>query len=211
MCGRYELIDGQRVWVRFGPIRDVRPILDNKDVRPTQQVLVLCADHHLSLMKWGLVPAWAKDQRVGSHMINARAEGIESKPSFRRPLRSQRCIIPASAFFEWQAVLGAKRKVKYRIARKDEELFGFAGLYDVWRDPDSDSSGEGEGDELTTCTIITTEPNAVVAPIHNRMPVMLLPEDEERWLDPDLTDPGAIVNLLRPYPADLITAQPTGS
>ncbi len=206
MCGRYELIDGQRIWVRFGPIRDVRPIEDNVDVRPTQQVLVLRGDQELSLMKWGLVPSWAKDPRVGSRMINARAEGIESKPSFRRPLRTQRCIIPASAFFEWQALPGAKRKVKYRIARKDGDLFGFAGLYDVWRDPYGD--GGGDGDELTTCTVITTRPNAVVAPIHDRMPVMLLPEDEERWLDPDLTDPGEIVSLLKPYPADLMTARP---
>lgn len=100
---------------------------------------------------------------------------------------------------------GAKAKVKIRIARKDEELFGFAGLFDVWRDP------HGGGGELTTCTIITTQPNAVVAPIHNRMPVMLLPEDEERWLDPDLTDPGEIVSLLRPYPANLMAANPTST
>lgn len=213
MCGRYELIDGHRVLVRFGAMRSVQvqqaSIWDNADVRPTQQVLVLRgADHELVLMRWGLVPAWAKDPRVGAHLINARAEGIESKPSFGRPLRSQRCIIPASAFFEWQAGTrpGAKAKVKYRIARKDEEMFGFAGLYDVWRDP----YGSADGDELSTCTIITTQPNEVVAPIHNRMPVMLLPEDEERWLDPDLTDPGEIVSLLRPYQADLLVAQPRG-
>ena len=213
MCGRYELIDGQRVLVRFGATRSVQAYIqqaelfrDNVDVRPTQQVLVLRgADHELALMRWGLVPAWAKDPRVGSHMINARAEGIERKPSFRRPVRSQRCIIPASAFFEWQAAPGARTnaKWKYRIARQDEELFGFAGLYDVWRDP----YGDG-GDELTTCTIITTQPNAVVAPIHNRMPVMLLPEDEERWLDPDLTEPAEIMSLLRPYPAELLVASP---
>ena len=101
MCGRYEIVDGERVFIRFRVSGKVPPIHDNVDVRPTQQVLTLQADHVLSLMQWGLIPAWAKDPRIGSKMINARAEGIESKPSFKKPLRSQRCIIPASAFFEF--------------------------------------------------------------------------------------------------------------
>jgi putative SOS response-associated peptidase YedK len=197
MCGRYELVDGQRVFMRFRVTNKVPPILDNVDVRPTQQVFALQTDHVLSLMKWGLVPSWAKDPSVGSKMINARAEGIESKPSFKKPLRYQRCIIPASAFFEWKGNPGAK--MKYRIARKDGDLFGFAGLYEHWRDPNTDG-------ELTTCTIITTQPNALVAPIHTRMPVMLLPEDEDHWLDPDMSEPDEIVSLLRPYPADLMAA-----
>jgi putative SOS response-associated peptidase YedK len=197
MCGRYELVDGQRVFMRFGVTNKVPPILDNGDVRPTQQVFALQTDHVLSLMKWGLVPAWAKDPSVGSKMINARAEGIESKPSFKKPLRYQRCIIPASAFFEWKGNPGAK--AKYRIARKDGDLFGLAGLYEHWRDPNTDT-------ELTTCTIITTQPNELVAPIHTRMPVILLPEDEDHWLDPDMSEPEAIVSLLRPYPADLMKA-----
>jgi putative SOS response-associated peptidase YedK len=197
MCGRYELVDGQRVFLRFRVTNQVPPILDNVDVRPTQQVFALQTDHVLSLMKWGLVPAWAKDSSIGSKMINARAEGIESKPSFKKPLRYQRCLIPASAFFEWKGNPGAK--AKYRIARKDGDLFGFAGLYEHWRDPNSDG-------ELTTCTIITTQPNELVAPIHNRMPVILLPEDEDHWLDPDMSEPDEITSLLRPYPADLMTA-----
>lgn len=205
MCGRYELINGQRVYLRFHVAQPALPLLsipENGDVRPTQQVVALQTDHALTLMRWGLVPSWAKDPRIGSTMINARAEGIESKPSFKRPLRFQRCIIPASAFFEWKGAPG--RKTKYRIARTDEELFGFAGLYDVWRDP----HGGENGLELMTCTIITTQPNEMVAPIHNRMPVILLPEDEERWLDPDMTEPDEIVPLLKPYPADLMMARP---
>lgn len=198
MCGRYELVNGQQVFMRFRVTNKVPLIPDNVDVRPTQEILMLRTDHVLSSAKWGLIPSWAKDPRIGSKMINARAEGIETKPSFRKPLRFQRCIIPASAFFEWKGNPGAK--VKYRIGRKDGELFGFAGLYDTWRDP--------QGDELTTCTIITTEPNVLVSPIHNRMPVMLLPDDEERWIDPDMTEADEIRSLLRPYPADLLTAQP---
>lgn len=197
MCGRYELIDGQRVFIRFNVPHRAPTILDHVDVRPTQPVLALHTDHVLCLMRWGLVPSWAKDPRIGSKMINARAEGIQTKPSFKKPLRLQRCIIPASAFFEWKGQPGAK--VKYRVSRKDGELFGFAGLYDTWRDL--------RGDELTTCSIITTAPNLVVAPIHNRMPVILLPEDEERWLDPDMTEPGEIVSLLGPYPDSLLMAQ----
>lgn len=197
MCGRYELIDGKRVYSRFQIAQSMLPIPDNSDVRPTQQVVALQTDRVLSLMKWGLVPAWAKDPRIGSKLINARAEGIEHKPSFKKPLRFQRCIIPASAFFEWQGSPGAK--VKYRIARQDGDLFGFAGLYDNWRDP--------SGGELATCTIITTQPNELMAPIHNRMPVILLPEDEERWLDPDMTEPEEIVSLLRLYPADFMMAR----
>jgi len=200
MCGRYELLDGQRVFLRFRVTNKVPPILDNMDVRPTQQVFVLQTDHVLSLMKWGLAPAWAKDPSVGTKMINARAEGIESKPSFKKPLRYQRCIIPASAFFEWKGNPDAQ--AKYRIARKDGDLFGFAGLYEQWRDPNS-------GSELATCTIITTQPNELVAPIHTRMPVILLPEDEDRWLDPDMSEPEEITGLLRPYPADLMVANPT--
>ena len=202
MCGRFELIDGKRVFVRY-PVSNTMPsILDNTDVRPTQQILVLQADHVLSLMRWGLVPPWATDPRIGSKMINARAESVAEKPSFKRPLRFQRCIIPASAFFEWKSTTpGIKgAKVKLRIARKDGDLLSFAGLYDTWRTP--------SGDELATCTIITTTPNSVVAPIHNRMPVILRPEYEEAWINPDLTEPVALVHMLQSYPAELLVAEP---
>jgi putative SOS response-associated peptidase YedK len=101
MCGRYDLIDGQRVYSRSRVAQPMLPMADNGNVRPTQPVFALQTDHALSLMKWGLVPMWAKDPNVGSKMINARAEGIENKPSFKKPLRDQRCIIPASAFFEF--------------------------------------------------------------------------------------------------------------
>jgi putative SOS response-associated peptidase YedK len=196
MCGRYEIVDGKRIFIRFRVATAAPELPPNLDVRPTQQVPVLLADHELTLMKWGLVPAWAKDETIGSRMINARAEGIADKPSFKRPLRTQRCLLPASAFFEWQGARGAK--VKYRIARTDGDMVGLAGLYDVWRSPN--------GSELTTCTIITCSPNATVAPIHDRMPVILLPEDEDAWLDPDLTEVEEIRHYLRPYPAELLEA-----
>jgi SOS response associated peptidase (SRAP) len=122
ICGRYELVDGQRVFIRFRVTNKAAIIPDNADIRPAQQVLAIQTDHVLSVMQWDLVPSWAKDPHIGPKMINARAEGIESKPSFRKPLRFQRCSIPASAFFEWKGNPGSK--VKYRIARKDGDLFG---------------------------------------------------------------------------------------
>jgi putative SOS response-associated peptidase YedK len=200
MCGRYELIDGQRVYIRFNvtvPNEPVQPVLPNLGVRPTQQVPVLLTDHELTQMKWGLVPSWSRDEKTSYTTFNARAEGIESKASFKRPLVSQRCIIPASAFFEWSGTKG--HKTKYRIARKDEELFGFAGLYDTWKSP--------SGYELKTCTIITTTPNKVLEPIHNRMPVIQLPEEEDEWLNLDLIEPHDIVPYLRPYPDELLEAE----
>lgn len=200
MCGRFELVNGQRIFARF-QVSNAEPavlaIPNNADVRPTQQIWVVQADHVLSAMRWGLIPTWAKDPKIGNKMINARAEGIAEKPSFKRPLRSQRCLIPASAFFEWKGTPGAK--VKYRIGRKDGELFGLAGLYDTWKSP--------EGESVSTCTIITTTPNNLMAPIHNRMPVILQPDDEELWLNPDITEIEALEPLLRPYPDELLEAQ----
>jgi putative SOS response-associated peptidase YedK len=201
MCGRYEIVDGRRIFLRFQVANATPDLLSNLDVRPTQQVPALLNDHQLRLMKWGLVPAWAKDPSVGVKMINARAEGIAEKPSFKRPLRTQRCLLPASAFFEWQGPHEAKSaKIKYRIARKDGDMFGLAGLYDVWKSPN--------GAELATCTIITCQPNALMAPIHNRMPVILQPEDEDAWLNPDMTEIEEITTYLRPYPDDVLDAVP---
>jgi putative SOS response-associated peptidase YedK len=196
MCGRFEIIGGKQVWVRFSIKRALQDVLPNLDVRPTQQVPIVLADHTLELAKWGIVPSWAPDAKINYSTFNARAEGIETKPAFKRPLVSKRCIIPASAFFEWTGTRG--HKTKYRIARRDGDLLGFAGPYDIWRSPD--------GDELTSCTIITTTPNAVMASIHTRMPVVLRPDQEDAWLDPAMTEPREILTYLRPYPDELLEA-----
>lgn len=198
MCGRYEILNGSRVFIRFQvPAQQATLIDDNADIRPTNTVPTIITDHELKVMRWGLIPAWAKDPKIGAKMFNARAETVAEKPSFKKSLRFQRCIIPASAFFEWKGAAGAK--VKQRIARQDGEMFGFAGLYDTWKSPD--------GHSIATCTIITTTPNSVLAPIHNRMPVILLPDDEEAWLSPDLTEVEPLVSMLKPYPDDLLEAQ----
>jgi putative SOS response-associated peptidase YedK len=196
MCGRFEIIDGKQVWVRFSIKRAQQDVLPNLDVRPTQPVPIVVAEHTLEVAKWGLVPSWSHDAKVDYSTFNARAEGIDTKPAFRRPLVAKRCLIPASAFFEWTGARG--HKTKYRIARRDGDMLGFAGLYDTWRSRD--------GHELKTCTIITTTPNAVMAPIHTRMPVILLPDQEEAWLDPAMTEPPEILSYLRPYPDELLEA-----
>ncbi len=206
MCARYELVDLLRFRdsARFHLADAALWGADRLDIRPTEIVPVVVSTavstRDLVAMRWGLVPHWATDIRVGAKAINARAEGIEDKPFFRGPLRRSRCLIPASAFFEWR--LEGTHKVKYRFARRDEDLFCFAGLYDTWHDP-----RDGEGREVRSCTIITTTPNDLVADYHSRMPVMLHPLDEDAWLDPRLRDVAAITSLLQPFPADDMTVQ----
>ena len=142
-------------------------------------------------MFWGLIPHWAKDKSISYKTINARAEGIENKPTYKKPFRFQRCLVPATGFYEWTKT---KPAVPYYFQLKDESLFAFAGLYDTWKDPQ-------DGNEIYSYTIITTEPNDVVSPIHHRMPLILSKEDEDFWLDPDVIEPERLLPLLKPYPS----------
>jgi putative SOS response-associated peptidase YedK len=200
MCGRFAIETPELIPTRFQVRNAPPPLLRNTDVRPTQQVPAIGMDRELELMSWWLVPAWSRDGRPDSKypMFNARAEGIQTKRAFQGPLLRSRCLIPANAFFEWQGAKG--QKTKYRIARRDGDLFAFAGLFETWRSL--------AGNELKSCTIITTTPNQVMASIHTRMPVILLPEDEEAWLSPDLAEPEQVLPLLRPYPDGLLEARP---
>jgi putative SOS response-associated peptidase YedK len=200
MCGRYQLVRPEllaRVYgVEQGQL-DALGFVPNANVRPTQRVPVLLGEHDLALVKWGFVAPWAKDAK--SALINARAEGLADKPTFRRAFRSQRCLIPASGFYEWQAAPnGGKRKTPYLFTVKNAELFTFAGLWEVWTD-------RASGEELRTCAIITTTPNTLVAPVHDRMPVILRREDQDEWVDPDLHDVGRLGALLQPYPAEAMS------
>jgi putative SOS response-associated peptidase YedK len=169
-------------------------------VCPTQPVPVIGMEREQELIGWWLVPPWSRDGRPDSKypMFNARAEGIETTRAFQGPRVRSRCLIPATAFFEWQGAKG--RKTKYRIARRDEDLFAFAGLFETWWRP--------QGHALKSCAIITTTPNQTMAPIHARTPVILLPEDEEAWPSPDLVEPEQVLPLLRPYPDGLLEAAP---
>jgi len=149
----------------------------------------------VALLRWGLVPAWAKSI-AGPPLVNARAESVASKPTFRDAFRSRRCVIPASGFYEWETV--GRTKKPWLVQRTDQEPFGLAGLWDAATAPDDSI--------IESCAIITTEPNDVMRPIHNRMPVMLTPEQCAAWLDPTTTDAEKLATMLAPPPADSIRA-----
>ncbi len=154
----------------------------------------------MPLLKWGLVPFWTDDPAIGNRMINARSESVATKPSFRAAFRYRRCLIPADGFFEWQKA--GKHKQPFLIGVGHGELFAFAGLWEDW---------ERDGEIIQSCTILTTEANELMRPIHDRMPVILHAADHELWLDPSVQDGGKVQNLLRPYPVDEMTAVPVST
>src|SRR6266700_5259121 len=200
MCGRFTLsTDIKSVAAKFG----VPPTLQASpryNVAPTQEVVSILSNGsaHMEWLQWGLIPSWAKDESIGSKMINARAETLAEKPSFKRLLRSRRCLILADGFYEWKKE--GKGKVPMFITLKDDEPFAFAGLWDSWRDAD--------GQQIRTCTIITTEANELMAPIHNRMPVILPQQAREEWLDPSIHEEQLLLPLLKSYPAEAMTTRP---
>ena len=153
-------------------------------------------------LRWGLVPAWARDADTARAPANARAESLAVRPTFREAFRHRRCLIPASGFYEWQG--RGQRRQPWLFRRQDGMSFCFAGLWEAWRDPVA-------GRVIETCAIITTAPNELVRPIHDRMPAILAPEDSLRWLDPGLTQPGDLVPLLRPFPAGTMMVTPVTS
>jgi putative SOS response-associated peptidase YedK len=146
-------------------------------------------------MKWGLIPSWAREASIGNKMINARAETISEKPSYRKPLQAQRCLIPADSFFEWKQ---DSSKTPYRIFMKNTRIFAFAGIWEQWKNP--------EGQSIYSFSVITTAANDFMLPIHERMPVILDPDDEKRWLQS--ADMGEILSLLKPCPSDCMDAYP---
>ncbi|MBN1287585.1 MAG: SOS response-associated peptidase [Anaerolineae bacterium] len=209
MCGRFTLyVDLDDILALMpGLVVDQAPA-PRYNIAPAQMVAtvpnVLDADgaRRLAYMRWGLVPAWSKDHTIGSRLINARGETVHEKPSFRGSFKYKRCLIWADGFYEWAAVPGAKSKQPVYIRMKSGEPFAFAGLWDTWHDR------AGTGDSLTTCTIITTTPNAVVGPLHNRMPVILPPAAYDDWLQPGEYNSDRLRALLAPYPADKMEAYP---
>src|SRR5579884_4053338 len=199
MCGRFTLkIDVGAIAKKFGaePTIHTAP---RYNIAPTQNVVSVLRNgsNHLDELRWGLIPAWAKDESIGSKMINARAETLAEKPSFKRLLRSRRCLIAADGFYEWKKEAGGKTPMY--ITMKDNEIFALAGLWDTWKNAD--------GEQIRTCTIITTEPNELLSTIHNRMPVILPVEAYDEWLDADLHDEHQLVSLLKSYPTDAMQAR----
>jgi putative SOS response-associated peptidase YedK len=195
VCGRFVgFAPLEAIRDRFGVSRARTDALQpSYNVAPTQQVAVVFQEgpeRVLGLMRWGLVPFWAKDPSIGSRMINARCETAAEKPSFRSAFRKRRCVIVNDGFFEWKGPRGRKRPF-YFIPSGTKGPFGFAGLWERWR-----SRGNEDPEELLTCTILTTEASPSVSEIHSRMPAVLQPEAVDAWLDPEQSEPGVLNQIL---------------
>ncbi len=206
MCGRFTLTaDLNAVQEAFPWMYVPEGLQPRYNIAPTQPVAVVANDgkNRLDYFTWGLVPSWAKDPEIGSRMINARAETLAEKPSFRNAFRRRRCLVLADGFYEWRASADSKRKTPMYIQLASGKPFAFAGLWEVWNGPD--------GSQILSCTIITTSPNALMEPIHNRMPVILPPEAYPLWLLPGEQDPARLASLLAPYPAEGMHAYPVST
>lgn len=201
MCGRYTLtMPVETLAEEFGVAGPLPELSPSYNVAPTQEVAAVLVDgdeRHLEMLRWGLIPSWADDPQIGSRMINARSETVAEKPSFRGAFRKRRCLIPADGFYEWQRTGNGKQP--YYVRAKDGSPFAFAGLWESWG---------RDGEEIRSCTILTTEANEIVGEVHHRMPVIVAPENYEVWLDPDVRDTEWFTALLTPYPAEEMEAYP---
>lgn len=208
MCGRYTLrAEGQTVADLFGLLEEPDPQY-RYNIAPTQQIPVVLensddGNRTLETMHWELIPSWSKDPSIGSRMINARAETVSEKPSYRSAFKRRRCLIVADGFYEWKQTEDGEAggKQPYYLRLKSGDPFGFAGLWESW----SGAEPEGGG-ELRSTTIITTEPNEVAAEVHNRMPVILPSDLYGAWLEPDNDDREELLSMLAPYPAEEMEA-----
>lgn len=200
MCGRYTLtVSWEDLLLYYELAEASAPFHQPRfNVAPGQSIPAMISDgeaRRIGPLKWGLIPSWAEDDKIGWRTINARAETLADKPAFRRSFARKRCIIPADGFYEWKKLPnGGKQPM--RIVPSQTKLFSFAGLYDTWTSP--------AGERISTCTIITTTPNRVMEPIHDRMPAILSSEAINQWLDRDITDTAHLQPLLRPCPPEWI-------
>ncbi|MBD2041979.1 SOS response-associated peptidase [Microcoleus sp. FACHB-672] len=206
MCGRYSLSVQAEKIAEYFAIKDVPQVPVRYNIAPTQQVAtVSLADgqthRQFQWMRWGLIPSWAKDIKIGARLINARAETVTQKPAFRSSFKRKRCLVIADGFYEWQKV--GKQKQPYYFQMKDGSPFAFAGLWDSWQPP--------EGETIISCTFLTTVANEVLQPVHDRMPVILQPEAYTQWLDPQNKNPEELLRLLGPYPEAAMKTYPVST
>ena len=204
MCGRFSLDLPAQSIAEFFLAYNLRDVAPRYNITPAQEVLCIMRDtevtgNHASSFSWGLVPPWAKDVKIGNKLTNARAETLGQKPSFKTAYKYQRCLIPVSGFYEWKRA-GKHKQAWYFRPERDGVPFAFAGLWEHWTGP--------HGEELWSCTVITTEANGVMSPIHHRMPVILEPESFDAWLDLKHQDSRSLQHLLRPCPSAWITCYP---
>ena len=203
MCGRFTLFEADRILSREFGVSGIPPLSPRYNIAPSQPVAAVRAasdgtGRDLTLLRWGLIPSWSKDPAIGNRLINARSETVREKPSFRNAFRRHRCLIPANGFYEWQRQ--GRGKQPYFVRMRDGRPFAFAGLWDRWESP--------EAGAVETCAILTTAANGVLAPIHDRMPVILSPAEYARWLDPALLDTDSLASLLVPFQPEEMTAFP---
>ncbi|WCK55175.1 SOS response-associated peptidase [Aneurinibacillus sp. Ricciae_BoGa-3] len=195
MCGRFTLTTPLDVLLdRFQATTAIEDYTPRYNIAPSQQILTLInngKENRLGYLKWGLIPYWAQDPKIAYKMINARAESIDQKPSYKHSFKNKRCLVIADSFYEWKREDG--KKSPHRIRLKSEQPFAFAGLWDKWV--------SGDGEPVYSCTIITTKPNDLMASIHDRMPVILTKQQEKIWLDRDVKDTDLLKRFLVPYDA----------
>lgn len=203
MCGRYSLYADLTTLLERFDIDEVtfskEEYSPNYNVAPSHQVVAVVNDgtkNRLGMLRWGMIPPWAKDEKIGYKMINARAETAAEKSSFRNAFKKKRCLVVADSFYEWKKT--TDRKIPMRIKLKSGEPFAFAALWESWKAPD--------GKQVNTCSILTTQPNELMGSIHNRMPVILSKEDEEIWLDPKIQNPDELKSVLKPFDASQMEA-----
>ena len=202
MCGRFVLISDLSVIAReFGVSNASVSFSPSQSVSPGMHIpAVICSGQENSLVSfvWGLIPFWAKDPSIGAKLFNARAETVAEKPSFRNAFRQRRCLIPADGFYEWKKE--GNQKIPFSFHLKSGKPFAFAGLYEQWIAPDKKP--------VETCTIITTQANDIVAPVHDRMPVIVPKAGQELWLNPQIKDTARLLDILKPYPAEEMDCKP---
>ncbi len=206
MCGRFTLtVDPSDLRGAFAEYTFPAKFAPRFNIAPSQPILAIPNDgkNAADFFVWGLIPSWAKDPTMGQRLINARGETLAEKPSFRGGFKYKRCLILADGFYEWKSQTGTKTKIPHFIFLKSRQPFAFAGLWDEWHSPD--------GGSVRSATIITIEPNELMAPIHNRMPVILPPTAYAQWLDPAPQTPDRLLPLLKPFPADAMTAHPVSA
>jgi len=234
MCGRFTLRASARVIAEQFGLFALPPFAARFNIAPTQLAPVVrmrpAAARELVWLRWGLIPSWAQDAAIGNRLVNARAETAAEKPAFRAALRRRRCLVVADGFYEWrrakkgtgpicaQHPLGRSGKLDlspfsqggkqpYFIRLRNDRPFAFAGLWELWAEP---NPANEEQKKLETCTLLTIGPNDLIRPIHDRMPVIVAPDGYERWLDPAIEDPRRLAPLLVPYPSEAMEAYPVG-
>lgn len=206
MCGRYRLGRGRDAFLKYFGVDDEIDWSARYNIAPTQDAPVILQDsiqpvRHAALMRFGLIPSWSKDASGSARMINARAESAAEKPAFRDPLKLRRCIVPADGFYEWRQ--NGKVRQPYCFEVGNSQIFGFAGLWDRWRAPD--------GKNIESFTILTTQPNALLSGIHDRMPAILNPDDYDMWLDPGMKDVQAALEVIHPFDARQMRSFPVST